>query len=334
MNRILIILLTFSSLLTKTSCTQSSKTVKVGFLLPNLVGERYQKEQAYFNARFSALGGEALFASADNDDRLQIQQAREMIEKGAEVLVVNSVNMHTAAAIVRDAHEKNVRVIAYDRLIRNCDLDYYISFDNIMIGKMMAGYVTRLKPEGTYILLGGDKSDMTAEMVKNGQMEVLSRFVNEGKIKIDYNIYVEDWSSDNAYLETRRYLDLSGKVPDVILTSNDEMARGAAKALSEQDLSGVLLTGQDAELQSCRNIVNDLQAMTVYIPLKVLAEKAAEIAFKMASGQAIEEHGQTINNGSWNVPSIFLDPVLVDKNNMRSTIIADGFYTENQIYGQ
>jgi D-xylose transport system substrate-binding protein len=120
------------------ACREKTTMVKVGFLLPNLVGERYQKEQAFFRERIAALGGEAIFASADNDDQLQIQQAGEMIDQGARVLVVNSVNMNTAAAIVRNAHEKNVTVIAYDRLIRNCDLDYYISFDNVMVGKMMA----------------------------------------------------------------------------------------------------------------------------------------------------------------------------------------------------
>jgi D-xylose transport system substrate-binding protein len=314
------------------SC-ESSEKIKVGYLIPNTSSERYIKEQNFFREKIAALGGEALVASADYDDQKQIQQARELIAQGARVLVVNSVNMNTAAAIVRDAHENNVQVIAYDRLIKNSDLDYYISFDNVKVGKLMAEYVTRIKPDGNYLVIGGDKADLNAVLVKSGQLEVLSRFVNEGKIKIGYNIYVEDWSGENAYAEMQKYLNLSGAVPDAILSSYDGMSAGCMKALDEHNLTGkVLITGQDAELEACRNIVRDRQTMTIYKPLKAMAEKSAEIAFKMASGEDFEKPATTINNGQKDVPAILLEPIAVDKNNMKSIIIADGFYTEQQVY--
>jgi len=273
-----------------------------------------------------------LLASADNDDKLQIEQAKEMINQGAKILVVNSVNMNTAAEIIRDAHNRKVKVIAYDRLIRNCDLDMYVSFDNTQVGKLMSEYVLKVKPEGNYIILGGDKSDLNAVFVKKGQMDVLDNAIKTGKVKIAYNIFVEDWSSENAYQEIKSFLNLSGQIPDAILSSYDGMSLGAIKALDEAGLAGkVIITGQDAELEACRNIMKDRQAMTVYKPLKTLATKAAEIAYKIASGEKYKMPESTIENGQKNVPALLLAPISVDKQNMKTTIISDGFYTESQL---
>jgi D-xylose transport system substrate-binding protein len=291
---------------------------------------RYLVEQKYFKEKVEALGGEPLFASAEYDDKLQISQAHEMIEKGVSVLIVNSVNMNTAAAIVRDAHENGVKVIAHDRLIRNSDLDFFISYDNVKVGKLMAESITKIKPDGNYLLFGGDKADQNAVLVKAGQLEVLKKY--EGKINIAYNVYIEDWSADNAYQELERYLNLSTIEPDAILSSYDGMTTACIKVLQKHNLAGkTLITGQDAELDACRNIVNDLQTVTIYKPFKPMIEKAAEIAYQMASNKDFEKN-TSVNNGETDVPALFLEPIAVDKNNMRNTIIADGFFTESQVY--
>ncbi len=316
------------------SC-QSQNKVKIGFLFPNMVSDRYVKEKAYFSKKIGELGGEALIASADNDDQIQIQQAKELIDQGAKVLVVNSVNLNTAAAIVRNAHDKGVKVIAYDRLIRNCDLDYFLTFDNEKVGKLMADYVTKIKPDGNYILLGGDKGDQNAVWVKGGQRDALTPFINSGKIKIVYDNYIEDWSGDNARAEMKKYLDLSVQTPDAILSAFDGMSTGVIDLLKEYNLAGqVLITGQDAELAACRNIVKGYQAMTVYKSVRKLAEKAAELSVKLVKKESISEADKKINNGQIDVSTIFLDPVVVDKSNLKSTVIADGFQSEKEIYNQ
>ncbi len=315
------------------SCQPKKIKVKIGFLQPQLQTDRYIKEQKYFIQKIDELGGEALTASAENDDQLQIQQAQELIQKGVKILVVNSVNLNTAAAIVRAAHDKGVKVIAYDRLIRNCDLDYLITFDSKKVGKLMAEYVVRLKPEGKYILLGGDKADLNAVLVKNGQLEVLKPFINSGKIQIVFNIFIEAWSGDNAAQEIKKFLDLSEIKSDVILSSNDAMAIGVIDLLSEYNLQEqILITGQDALLASCRNIIKGYQTMTVYKSVKTLAYKAAELAMKLSNNEKIPDINTTVANGMIEVPAILLDPVSVDKNNMRTTVIADDFHTENEIF--
>ena len=262
------------------SC-QNQKKVKVGFLFPNLVSDRYIKEKQYFIDKIQQLGGEVSIANADYNDQLQIQQSKELINKGVKVLVVNSLNLNTAAAIVRYAHENNAKVIAYDRLIRNCDLDYYLTFDNEKVGSLMGDYVSKIKPNGKYIFLGGDKSDQNAVWVKNGQKSALSSFINSGSIKVVYDTYIEDWSGDNAREEIKKYIDLSNSAPDVILSAYDGMSTRVIDLLKEYNLAGqVIITGQDAELAACRNIVKGYQTVTIYKSVKQLANKAAELAIK------------------------------------------------------
>jgi D-xylose transport system substrate-binding protein len=315
------------------SCQTNQNKIKIGFLQPQLQTDRYVKEQNYFIQKIGELGGEALTASAEEDDHLQIQQAQELINKDVKVLVVNSVNLNTAAAIVRAAHDKGVKVIAYDRLIKNCDLDYFITFDSKKVGKLMAEYITKIKPQGKYILLGGDKADQNAVLVKTGQLDVLKPFLNTGGIQVVSDIYVEAWSGDNARQEIKKFIDLSGITPDAILSSNDAMALGVIDLLMEYKLQGkVLITGQDALLASCLNIIQGNQTMTVYKSVKTLANKAAELAMKLANNEKISDTESNVSNGIKEVPSILLDPVVVDKNNMKTTVIADGFHEEKEIF--
>ncbi len=314
------------------SC-QTQEKFKVGFLIPNSKSDRYIKEQTYFSNKIQELGGEAIIKSAEYDDQVQIQQAQELIDQGAQVLVVNSVNQNTAAAMVRYAHSKNVKVIAYDRMISNCDLDYYLSFDNLKVGKLMADYTLKLKPKGNYLIIGGDKADQNALFVKNGQLQQLEPYIKSGDIKIGFNIFVEDWSGDNAKYYLSNYMNLGGEQPDVILSSYDGMTTSMIEVLKENNIAGsVIITGQDAELQACKNIIEGYQTMTIYKPLKPLAEKAAELCKKIIDNEKITDATATQSNGMIEVPAIFLEPVVVDKNNLKETVIADGHFKEDELF--
>jgi len=289
---------------------------------------------SYFTNKIQELGGEAVVKSAEYDDKVQIQQAKDLIDDGVQVLVVNSVNQNTAAAIVRYAHGNKVKVIAYDRMISNCDLDYYLSFDNLKVGKLMADYTLKLKPEGNYLIIGGDKADQNAIYVKSGQLQQLEPYIKSGKIKITYNIFVEDWSGDNAGKYMESYMNLGGVMPDVILSSYDGMSTGIVKVLVDNDIAAgsILLTGQDAELDACKNILNGYQTMTIYKPLKPLAEKAAELCKKIVDNEKITEATASQPNGMIDVPAILLEPVVVDKDNLKTTLVADGHLKETELY--
>ncbi|MDP4209487.1 MAG: substrate-binding domain-containing protein [Bacteroidota bacterium] len=325
------VVLVFSLLV---SCSLIEKP-KIGVLFPHLQSDRNKREKEYFTQKIQELGGEAIIASAEYDDKVQISQADDMIQKGVKVIIVSSVNFNSAAAIVRNAHRHGVKVLAYDRIIKNCDLDFYISFNNVKVGELMAQYVTKLKPEGKYMLLGGDKADHNAIWIKEGQHKELDPFVKSGKIKVVYDSFLESWSAENAQSETSKYFDLSlNDAPDVILSSGDGVATGVIEALKAHGLNGkILVTGQDASLAACRNIVKGDQTLTIYKPFKGLAIKAAELGMLLAKGEKITETTTTIWNGAINVPALLFEPKLVDKNNLKSTVIADGFQSEKDVYG-
>lgn len=320
----------FTACIVLFSC--SSDSIKVGFLQPNLVDDRNLVEREYFSAKIKKLGAEPIVVEAQFSDQLQIEQARDLIKQGVKVLVVMAVNKNTAAAIVRHAHDNGVKVIAYERIISNCKLDYYVSFNNVKVGELMAEYALKQKPSGNYIIMSGDKSDQNAIFVKEGQMKVLNPHITSGKIKVTYDSFIEDWSGDNANYEMAGYLNLGMETPDVVLSAYDGMSRGIIKSLLDNQISQYpVITGQNAELQSVRDIVKGHQYMTVYKPLKLEAEQAAEIAIKLAKNEKIETT-QTVFNGSIEVPSILIEPIGVDVSNIRTTIVKDGFLKEEDIY--
>jgi len=200
----------------------------------------------------------------------------------------------------------------------------------------MVDYVTKIRPNGNYVLLCGDKGDQNAVWVKKGQLDALASSLNTKKINISYNIFIEDWSGDNARNAMKKFLDLSGEIPDVVLSSYDGMSTGVIDLFKEYKIQPgqVLMTGQDAELAACRNIVQGYQTMTIYKSVKTLAYKAAEVAMKIANNEKIADANGKVWNGQIDVPSILLDPVTVDINNLKTSVIADGFHTESEIYSK
>lgn len=309
------------------SC-KSKEELKVGFLLPNFSDSRYLKDRDFFTAKFQSLGGTVEVGNADNDAQKQEQQAAEMLNNGVKVLVITSVNQNTAASIVRMAKRKGVKVIAYERLIRNAEVDYFITFDHYEVGKIQAQYAINQRPQGNFVILCGDKSDNNAELIMKGQLEVLSK----SQAKAVYKTYVEAWNEENAFMELSQVLKLYKEKIDVVLTANDGMAGGAVRALEQyQDSTLAITTGLDADINACKRIMAGKQSMTVYKPFKLQGEMAADLAYRIIKSEKITEAKSFTDNGSIQVPSILLMPTAVDLSNIKSTIIADGFYTEQQL---
>jgi D-xylose transport system substrate-binding protein len=313
------------------SCTK--KKPLVGFMLPHTTIQRYIVEKEEFTSKINALGGEVIFYDAGNDDQKQMKQLDSLLERNIDVLVLDPVNRFTAAEMVRKAHRKGIKVISYDRLISNIDVDAFLSFDPWVVGKQITEAATKAKPEGIYVILGGDKSDLNAIGIDESMQKVLEPYLSSNSIKIDYKVFIERWSYEDSYLEVKRYLNLSGKVPDVILATSDLIARGTIDALKENQLEGkVLVTGQGGELFACKNIMDGNQLMTVYKPVKKLAVLAAELSIKMLNNEKTDDIlNTTIYNGFADIPSHMLVPVPVDASNLRATIVADGMIKESDL---
>jgi len=312
--------------------TDGRNKIKIGFCLANYIDLRWYKDKDYFEKKVNELGGQVLVRDASNNPENQIHQAKELIDSGVKVLVVIPVDGKNSGSILSEAHKHGVKVIAYDRLIMDCPLDYYISFNSVKVGELMAAYVTRLKPKGNYVLINGPVSDNNSILVKSGVLKVLDPLIEKGDVKMILNADLNEWIELDAYFSLsnniKDYKDI-----DVIITGADILARGVLMALDESGTAGkVLLTGQNADLQTIQDILAGRQTMTIYKSLRNLAETAAETAMKIARNDTTIAWNNSVFNGKTNVLSILFDPVVVDKTNIKETVIADGHLTEKEIY--
>lgn len=310
----------------------SKGKIVIGFSMATLQEERWQKDRDFFVAAAEKLGAEVNVQAANNDDAKQISQAESLISQGVDVLVIVPNNAEATAAIIEKAHAEGIKVIAYDRLIKNSDLDLYISFDNERVGEMQATAITKLVPKGKYVYIGGADTDNNAHLFKKGAFNILQPLIDAGDIEVVYDQFTKEWNPANALANMENALTANSNKIDAVVAANDGTAGGVIQALASQGLDGkVPVSGQDAELAAAQRIVEGTQTMTVYKPIKSLAEKVADIAVKMANDEKIDTD-KVINNGKIDVPSILLDPVAVDKSNIDATLIADGFHTKEDVY--
>ena len=312
--------------------TKAPGKIKIGFSMDNLALERWQKDRDLFVKKAQELGAEVLVQSANSDPQLQYSQCQNLIAQGIQVLVILPTDGSAIAPIVEEAHKAGVKVLAYDRLIMNSDLDYYVSFDNVKVGELQAEAITKLVPKGRYFLLEGSPTDNNAKLFYEGQMKVLKPLVEKGDIKIVGEQWAKNWDTNEAYKIMQNALVANNNKIDAVVDANDSTALGAIRALEEQGLAGKIpISGQDADLPNCQLIVEGKQTMTVYKPIKLEATKAAEMAVSIAKGEKVETNG-TVNNGKIDVPSMLLTPIVVDKNNMVDTVIKDGFQKLEDVY--
>jgi len=313
------------------------KKIRIGFSMDTLKEARWQKDKAIFTEYITKHNAEAVVQSANSDDTRQIQDIKSMVTMGVDVIVIVPHNGLAMAKAVEIAHEAGIPIISYDRVIQNSDLDLYITFDNKKVGELQAQFIADQLPSNQdkplpIIRLYGSKTDNNAFMFKEGQDIVINRLVQQNKIKVIHEDWATDWKPEEAKRITNAAITKYGKNIFAILSSNDGLAGGAIQALIEEGIQGkVMVTGQDADLLACQRIVAGTQSMTIYKPIKRLAEKAAEIAMDMAKRKPLIANS-SVDNGFKKVPSILLDVISVTKKNMKETVIADGFLPENEVY--
>jgi D-xylose transport system substrate-binding protein len=301
--------------------------------MDTLKEERWQRDKVLVENRAKEVGATVLIQVANGDDSLQIKQAENLLTQGVDVLIVAPHNGEVAASIVESAHRQGVPVVSYDRLIRNSDVDLYVSHQVIKIGEMQAKYLldhVHKKP-ATFVIVGGSPTDNNAVLLHEGQMNILKPAVDKGDVKILTDQYAKEWQASAALNIVENALTQANNQVDAVVASNDGTARGAVQALEGQNLAGkVLVSGQDADLASLQLIVLGKQTMTVYKPLPPLANAAVDSAIKLARGEKVVTT-DTIDNGFKKVPAILLEPVAVDRSNIVSTVVKDGYQTLEKI---
>ncbi len=309
----------------------------LGLSLDTLKEERWQRDRDIFVARAESLGAKVLVQSANSDDTRQVQDVQSLLSNDIDALVIVPHNGEAMAKAVQLAHEAGVPVMAYDRLISNCELDLYICFDNVRVGELQAQYLVEHLPQNRrarLIRILGAKTDPCSFQYKEGQDNVLQPLLERGALEIIHEDWAENWKPENAKKITNAALSQHGASFDAVLASNDGTAGGAIQALPEEGLAGkILVTGQDAELVACQRLVAGMQAMTIYLPIQRLATRAAELAVQLGQRKPVITRAGT-HNGAMQVPTVLLEVITVTKENLKETVIADGFHPAREVFGE
>jgi D-xylose transport system substrate-binding protein len=314
------------------------RRVQIGLSLDTLKEARWARDRDAFKKRAAELGADVMVLSANSDDNRQVQDVSTLITSQVDVIVIVPHDGKAMAKGVELAHAAGIPVIAYDRLIKDSELDLYVTFDNRRVGALQAEFLldklkgrTRDNPI-KMVRIYGSKTDNNAFMFKEGQDSALEKAIAAGIVEVVHEDWADDWKQENAKRIMNAALTRNGRAIDAVLASNDGTAGGAIQALREEGIAGkVLVTGQDAELVACQRIVGGEQAMTIYKPVEQLAKRATELAVALAKGKPMIARAST-NNGTLDVPSVFHEVVTVTKENMDSTVIADGFHTKELVY--
>ena len=316
----------------------------IALLLPETKTTRYETaDKPDFEAKMKELCPDCqiIYSNANQDATQQLSQAEAALTNGAQVLVLDPVDSAAAATIADKAKAQGVPVIAYDRLILNSDgVDYYISFDNEEVGKLQAqslvDELNKMALENpTIVMINGSPTDNNAGLFKQGAHSVFDPLVTDGKLTIAKEYDTPDWSPDQAQNEMQQALTALGNKVDGVYAANDGTASGAVAAMKAAGLDPLPpVTGQDAELAGIQRILVGEQYMTVYKAIKPEAEAAAQLAYDLLTDAKVPTdmtNGKTVNNGTIDVPSVLLTPIAVTRNNIKDTVVADNFWTVNQI---
>lgn len=309
---------------------QEEKKIQIGMSFDSFVIERWQRDRDIFVSVAKELGAEVNVQNANGDVEEQKKQIDYFIQKGMDVIVIICIDSDSLKDSVEKAQEAGIRILAYDRLIVDAQVDLYISFDNAMVGTMMAeALIDEGLAGGKVVMIGGSPTDNNVPMVEGAFREVM----NENQVNILDAVHAEGWKAEEAANYIYEHPSVIAET-DAIMCGNDDLATQAVRALAEKRKAGdILVVGQDADLAACQRIVEGTQVMTVYKPVEKLAARAAEAAVALARDEEIAGADvKMIENGAFTVPYIGLEPVRVDKSNIDEIIIGSGFHLKEDVY--
>jgi len=313
---------------------------KIALLLPENETPRYESaDRPYFEEKVEEIceDCEVLYSNAGGDASKQQSQAEAALTQGAEVLVLDPMDAKSAAAMVEKSKAQNVPVLSYDRLIENAEVDYYVSFDNEKVGELQAETLAKkLKedgsPSGPIIMINGDPADSNAALFKAGAHKGL----DAAGVEVAKEYDTPGWSAENAQNEAQQAITALGKSGFAgVYAANDDTGGGAIAAMKSAGVNPAEkpVTGQDATVAGVQRILAGQQYMTVYKAIKPEAAISAEIAVELAEGKGVPQGEVTeeVDNGRTKVPSTLLEPVAVTKDNVKGTVIEDGFISPDEL---
>lgn len=336
--RIASLLLTLCLLITMGGCGRAENVggeeadkeekIQIGMSFDSFVIERWQRDRDVFVSVAKELGAEVNVQNANGVAEEQQKQIDYFIQKGMDVIVIIAIDPASLRDSVKKAKAAGIRVVSYDRLIDDADIDLYISFDNEMVGEMMARALL-IKQIDNVIMIGGSPTDNNVPMVEGA----FKRLMAKHRVNILDSVHAENWRAEEAADYIYKNPNMVEQA-DAIMCGNDDLATQAVRALSENRQAGeIYVVGQDADLAACQRIVEGTQVMTVYKPVEKLATRAAEAAVALANGEELAGDDVTfLRSGAYRVPYIALESISVNRGNIDEVIIGSGFHLKEDVY--
>lgn len=307
--------------------------IVVGVSWSNFQEERWKRDEAAIKAALEAAGAKYISADASASNEKQMSDIENLITKGANALIVLAWDADAVLPAIQKAKAEGIPVVAYDRLIQDPSV-FYLTFDNVEVGRMQAREVEKLKPEGNYVFIKGAATDPNADFLHQGQLEVLKPAIDSGKIKVVGEQYTEGWAPEVAQKNMEQILTKNNNKVDAVVASNDGTAGGAAAALAAQNLTGIPLSGQDGDIAALNRIARGQQTVSVYKDARELGKNAGEIAVALAKGTKPADipGAKMWDKGSKHVAieSKFLTPIPVTRDNL-NVVIDSGWATKAQV---
>ncbi|WP_310602031.1 sugar ABC transporter substrate-binding protein [Anaerosporobacter sp.] len=312
----------------ETLTEEKEAKIQIGMSFDSFVIERWQRDRDVFVATAKELGAEVNVQNANGSTEEQIAQIEYFIRKKVDVIVIISIDSNGLRSAVKKAKNAGIKVIAYDRMINDADVDLFISFDNEMVGSMMAESLVEAGLEKKkVIMICGPQTDNNVFEVETGFRAVMDREGVEILDEVNCSSWRAELGGEYVYENTKLIAQV-----DAIMCGNDNVATQVVRALAEKRLAGKLyVTGQDADLEACQRIVEGTQIMTVYKPVEKLAQVAAEYAIKLAKNEPIEVL-ETMKDGDKQIPYISLEPVVVTRENIDEVVIDSAYHLKEDVY--
>lgn len=309
----------------------------IGVSLPTQREERWVKDKDAMIAYAEELGFEIKVQLADADQAQQTQQVENLLTQGIDVLILAPHDASASAELIKKAHDEDVPVISYDRLVTSSDiLDYYLSFDNEAVGRLQGEYFVNAVESGTIMLFAGAPTDNNAKLFFGGAMSVIQPKIDSGDYTViggtDFQqVATDNWVPANAQNRASNILTANPDEDVVgVLAPNDGTAGGIIEAFKAAGLDIPVVTGQDSELAAVKRIKSGEQSMTIFKDTRALAKAAIDMAVAISEGQMIETNG-LVDNGVMDVKSLLLEPKVVTQDNYMELLIDSGYINADDL---
>ena len=316
------------------------KPIRIGLSMDSFVVERWIRDRDIFVAEAQTLGAEVIVQVANQDNDTQVEQIKSLANQNIDVLVVVPNDSTRIGPTVRLIRERGIPVISYDRLILKGKTDLYIAHDHVgaglLMGQAVVSSLAQKHRRGAFqlVIVNGARSDYNSALMNQGFHQKLDPLIQAGAVNVVKEIWLTAWSSEEAEKAFREALDSTGKRPDGVIAANDLLAESLIRVLSQRSqLDGTLVTGMDADLAACQRVIEGTQTMTVYKPIAPLAIAAARYAVKLARHEPLDLK-EFISDGEYQIPYVKLQPVAVDRSNMKQVIVKEGFHRMEEVYRQ